>query len=224
MRGFEFSSNQKLVLWSLIGLSAIGLAVAYSKHNQATSGEVVLREPGSRVALSDSDGIPVSKARPSDVMFHVTGCVKNPEVYELPRGSRVRDAIEAAGGAAENADLEVLNLAALIKDGAKIHVPPAVEPSMGSTTRGDGKAATTQASASGSAKSGKLKNPGEGLVHINSATSDQLQRLPGVGPVIAGRIVEYRRRVGKFVRPEQLMDVRGIGPKTFEKMRPFVTL
>ena len=225
MRGFEFTANQKLALWILIGLSAIGLAVVYGKHGRGTDGEVVLREPGNQAVVYDSDRIPISKAGSSDVVFHVTGRVRNPDVYELPRGSRVRDAIEVAGGAAEGADLEALNLAARIEDGARLHVPPAVLGPAGiSTARGERKASAPRSDASRSPTGGKLNKPGEGLVHINSATSDELQRLPGVGPVIAKRIVEYRRRVGRFVKPEQLMDVKGIGPKTFEKMRPFVTL
>lgn len=230
MAGLEFSNNQKFALYALIGLSAIGLSISYARNSlSSNAGGVVLREPtqdaSTRIIASDSDAIPRSNPGKSSakVVFHVAGCVKAPAVYSLPAGSRVADAVTAAGGAKDDADLQALNLAAKIEDGSRIYVPSIQESKAGLSGQlvsGASSAAKKKSTPAG----GKLKKPGEGLVHINSADSDELQRLPGIGPVTAQKIIQYRARLGRFVKPEQLLDVKGIGPKTFEKMRPFVTL
>ena len=75
---------------------------------------------------------------------------------------------------------------------------------------------------SGEGKSEKLRTPGEGTVNINTADADELQRLPGVGPAMSGRILDYRKQIGRFASPEQLRDVKGIGEKTYAKMESFV--
>ena len=233
MGGFEFSNNQKLALYALIGLSAIGLSVSYARNSlRSTAGEVVLREPAqgtsTRMIASDSDSMPASNSRKGSakVIFQVAGCVKAPNVYSLPAGSRVADAVKAAGGAKDNADLQAINLAAKIEDGARIYVPSVQEAKTGllGPFVSAGASSSSPPEKASAPTGGKLKTPGEGLVHINSAKSEELQRLPGVGPATARKIIEYRARLGQFARPEQLIDVRGIGPKTFEKMRPFVAL
>jgi len=132
---------------------------------------------------------PVQATRvPLSIVVHVTGAVMSPGVYELPEGSRVVDAIQAAGGFAEGAADEHLNLAAKLSDGQRIRVPWLSE-----IKEGEGKA----------------------LININTATAAQLQSLPGIGPAIAQRIVEYREKSGPFSRVEDLMKVSGIGPKVF---------
>ncbi len=132
---------------------------------------------------------PVQAPRmPSNIVVHVTGAVMSPGVYELPDGSRVVDAIQAAGGFAEGAADEHLNLAAKLSDGQRIRVPWLSE-----IKEGEGKV----------------------LININTATAAQLQSLPGIGPAIAQRIVEYREKSGPFSRAEDLMKVSGIGPKVF---------
>ncbi|GAB4468456.1 MAG: hypothetical protein OHK0029_40820 [Armatimonadaceae bacterium] len=88
-------------------------------------------------------------------------------------------------------------------------------------TGGGSSGSSADGEGSGS-KSDKLRVPGEGFVNINTADADELQRLPGVGATIAGRILDYRQQIGKFADPSQLQDVKGIGPKTFAKMEPFV--
>lgn len=225
MLGIEFNQNQKLALIVIIGLSVIGLSYAHMRQSlHQPEADVVVREP------ADS-GAPGAEQNPyaGKVVFHVAGCVKAPGVYELPAGERVMKAVSAAGGPKENADLQAINLAAKIEDGSRIYVPSRGEAQAGGGPSGRvysppaAKAGEVERAGAGSA-SDKLRNPGEGTVHINSADENELQRLPGVGPATAGKILEYRGRIGKFSRPEQLMDVKGIGPKKFEKMRPFVAL
>lgn len=135
------------------------------------------------------------------LVVHVAGAVAAPGVYELPMGSRVRDAIAAAGGPAEGADLDSLNLAALLSDGEKVHVPKAGE-------------------AAGSDGAGAA----QGKLNLNSATARQLETLPGIGPVLAERIVAYRQMKGRFTSIRQLLEVEGIGAKKYEAIKGLVTV
>jgi len=144
---------------------------------------------------------------------HVAGAVVRPGVVELPPGSRVIDAVEAAGGARPEADLDRLNLAAPLADGQRVAVakvgepPPVLDPG----------AAATGASAGGSAGSG-------GPLDLNTATQQQLEELPGVGPVLARSIISERERRGGFRRVEDLRSVRGIGDQRFSDLKALVTV
>lgn len=231
MPNFEFSNNQKLAIFALIGLSLIGLSISFSNNMLAAKNEVVLREPGNgagaQMIASDSDPLPGSNSVSRKVMFHIVGCVKAPGVYSLPKGNRIVDAVRAAKGSTADADLQAINLAAKIEDGSKICIP-SIREAANSTSMGmaRGKPATSPASYPGSTASnaGKLTIPGQGTVNINTDDVNGLQRLPGVGPATAQKIIDYRTQIGRFTSADQLMDVKGIGPKKYEKMRPFLAL
>lgn len=136
---------------------------------------------------------------PSDIFVHVSGYVHNPGVYKLASDSRVTDAITAAGGALEEADIHRLNLAAFVIDGQKINVPRA----------------TTE-----STPQGGIEN---GLVNINTADQKTLETLTGIGPVRAASIIEYRETKGGFSSIEEIMNVSGIGEGIFESLREQIT-
>jgi competence protein ComEA len=229
--GLDFTKNQKLVLLAIAGIAAIGLSVSHIRNAVRHSGDVVIAEPDqtgtAKVIAGDSDPTNTASNANRKVVFQVAGCVKAPGVYSLPYGSRVYEAINAAGGAKDNADTQSLNLAARIEDASKILVPAAGQNSasaMGMTSSvGVAGAASTKSSGSKSG-GGKLSQPGEGVVHINSAGAEELQRLPGVGPSTAQKIIDFRNQSGGFRSTEQILDVKGIGPKKWEKMRPFVAL
>ncbi len=232
----ELNKNQRLVLIALAGVAVIGLTITHARNVVGRTSEVVIRDPGERggagVEADDSDAMPRPPS-PSDlgkVVTHVTGCVRAPGVYSLDEGKRVVDAIRVAGGAKPHADLEALNLAAKVTDGSRIYVPPkgaTVSPPNGVRISLAPTATASRAGPAGSAStssSAKLTALGDGAVSINAADSSELQRLPGVGPSTAEKIIEYRGQIGRFTSVEQLLDVRGIGPKKLEKMRPFVAL
>jgi competence protein ComEA len=141
---------------------------------------------------------PPATATPAPVRVDVTGEVASPGVYTLPPGSLVQDALAAAGGPTDDADLTRLNLAEPLIDGEQIIVP----------------AQGQQPSA---------MPPGSKL-DINTATAEQLEALPQIGPVMATRIVDYRAEHGPFRTIEGIMDVSGIGPKTFEAIRDLITV
>ena len=132
------------------------------------------------------------------IVVHVAGEVRRPGVVRLPVGSRVVDAIEAAGGATATAVLSGVNLAATVNDGTQILVPSVL----------------------GSTVSGAVA--GDGLVAVNNATAAELETLPGVGPVLAGRIVAHRDERGPFTEVEDLLDVSGIGEAILARLRPLV--
>jgi competence protein ComEA len=144
---------------------------------------------------------PGPTATPPPIRVYVTGAVANPQMYTLPPGSRWQDAIDAAGGAAQNADLQRINLAQFVHDGDKVEVPAA-----------NPNAATSNTS--------KTAVPAAGTnfpIHINTATLEELQLLPGVGPAMAQRIIDYRNANGPFKSMGDLDRVSGIGPSRIKE-------
>lgn len=162
------------------------------------------------------------------VTIHVTGRVKNPGVYAVPAGSRVIDAIEAAGGATDKADLTRLNLARIVHDEEFLPVlaagedpPDLLTPAVG----GPGTGAVTEPGGGGAAASGGGgAEVSADVLNLNTATEEQLQTLPGVGPVMAERIVEWRTQNDGFRTVDELREVSGIGPKIFAKLADRVTV
>ncbi|CAN5917687.1 hypothetical protein BH23ACT10_BH23ACT10_34740 [soil metagenome] len=171
-------------------------------------------QPTVLTAVTPSTGPPQASAAPRLVVVHVSGAVRSAGVYELTTGARVIDAIEAAGGVRKRAGTDGLNLARVLQDGEQIHVPaageqPAVVPADGSAT------GTTPNAPDGS-------NP-PGRVSLNTASQDQLETLPGVGPVLGERIIAHRERSGGFSAVEDLLQIEGIGDKTFAQLRDLVS-
>ena len=146
---------------------------------------------------------PVSEAPARSVLVvHVVGEVRRPGLYRLRDGARIADAVHRAGGALRDADLAAVNLAAPLVDGIQVFVPSRV-------------AAGVVPSAGGGAAGG--------LVSLSSATVDELDELPGVGPITAQKIIDYRTEHGPFASVDDLDAVPGIGPTRIEQLRELVT-
>jgi competence protein ComEA len=147
------------------------------------------------------------------LVVHVVGAVQRPGLYRLRDGSRVDDAIRRAGGTKRNAALELVNLAAPVADGQQVVVPSRAAAAGAAAPSGGAAAPSTSAAAV----------PG-GKVHLNSATLEQLDTLPGVGPVTAQKILDYRNAKGAFSSVDELDAVPGIGPARLEQLKPLVDL
>jgi competence protein ComEA len=145
---------------------------------------------------------------PSGLIVYVSGAVVAPDVYQLPDGARVKDAVLAAGGLRADAASESVNLAAALSDAQHVHIPRIGE-------------AAPVAAPSAVALSGQPA-PG-GLINLNQASAVELEDLPGIGQAIAARIVAYREQQGPFQSVEDLQNVTGIGAKLFAKISPLVT-
>lgn len=157
------------------------------------------------------------------VMVHVVGRVKEPGVVQLPVGSRVIDAVQAAGGVTDEADPASLNLARPVVDGEQVWVgAPGEEPPPGGATG----LAPPGGAVPGSDGGGAGPGAGQavGPLDLNQADQAQLEELPGVGPVTASRILAWRESHGRFTAVEELMEVSGIGERTFEQLRDHVTV
>lgn len=177
------------------------------------------------------------------VRVHVAGAVNNPGVYTLPAQGRAVDAIAAASGAAADADLDRVNLAGALSDGVQIYVPhrgetaaPAqIQPNGGTANAGQGNSANGAAQ-NGASQGGAQPQPARTLtasgsaqkgstpVNINTATAEELQTLPRIGPAMAQRIIAWREAHGGFRSVDELDAVPGIGPSMLENLRPLVTV
>ena len=148
---------------------------------------------------------------PEPILVHVSGAVIEPGVYSLPPSSRVGDAIETAGGLLPDAYPQTLNLAAFITDGARVYVPFQPTP-------------TSPGGIGVTAPSRSIQIDIEGPININTASQEELETLPGIGPVTAEKIIEYRTTIGPFSTIEEIQEVSGIGPKTFEDIKDLITV
>ena len=202
---------------------------------QQSPGAQSTAQPGANPSESAQGGA----SGEATVRVHVAGAVNNPGVYTLPAQGRAVDAIAAASGAAADADLDRVNLAGALSDGVQIYVPhrgetaaPAqIQPNGGTANAGQGNAANGAAqnnaaqpqpartlTASGSAQKGSTP------VNINTATAEELQSLPRIGPAMAQRIIAWREAHGGFRSVDELDAVPGIGPSMLENLRPLVTV
>jgi competence protein ComEA len=213
-------------------LAAAGLGLNGYRTNPAQPGQ-----PGRPLAapLDPDDKDPLAPRlfdQSNPIRIHVAGAVKKPGVYSLPSWARVVDAMKKAGGPTAAADLDAINLADLVRDGEQLRIPargrrehvrlhqPAPEPPVvppGVGGRGTGR--YPFAARAAALRTADVAPASAGSVNLNSATREQLDSLPGVGPSTADSIVAYREQNGPYLRPEDLMNVRGIGPKKFDRLR-----
>ncbi len=176
-------------LWQLILLAILLTLLA--------SGLVFLVSTQPHGAPVELEPLPTA----SPLTISVAGAVQKPGVYSLSPGSRVLNAVEAAGGATSHASLESINLASLLRDGQQVYIPAQNEP------------VTPLA---------PIER--QGLIDLNQASIEELMTLPGIGETRAQDIITYRQQKGGFSSIDELMNVNGIGQATFEKLKPLVTI
>jgi len=219
----EWTPAKIRALVILLGVLIASLGIAFYRRGRAVEADLSISPPAPAAPLAKKQTPTAQIPAPSvpeqsqPIVVHVAGDVAKPGVYRLPPDARVEDAVKAAGGANESADVNSLNLAAPVQDGSRVYVPVKGEtlPATSAQNSGSRHRHSSQHAA-------KFTHPGKESINVNTASADQLQRLPGVGPAMAARIVQYRKETGAFTDPEQLMEVSGIGPKKFARMKPFV--
>lgn len=199
----SFDIDRRTVILLIAVLVAAVAGTAFFTHRgaipQPESAPLVSPAPSPSAA-----GPSPSASQQAEVVVEVVGKVRNPHVVSLPKGSRVLDAVRAAGGVKPGVDTTDQNLARVLVDGEQIRIGlqavPAAQPAAGGTPAAGGQ------------------------IDINLATAEQLEQIPGVGPVLAQRIISYREQNGGFSTVEQLTEVSGIGEATFAQMQSMVTV
>lgn len=200
MPSISISRSSALALASLLLAALVVLGPRLAKTGTAAAPSV---------AAAPVEQVSAAPSRRA-LVVHVVGAVRRPGLYRLPESARVADAVERAGGATRRADLAALNLAAPLVDGIQVLVPPRASATAGApetaTGSGAGASATTGAKLS-----------------LSSATAEELDELPGVGPVTAQKIIDYRTEHGPFASVDDLDAVPGIGPARLAELRDLVT-
>jgi competence protein ComEA len=198
-------------------VSPLGAVTAESGGAPAPEPETApAPEPETAPAPEDRPGESAGDSG-GNIIVHVAGAVMRAGIVELPQGSRLHEAIAAAGGSAPDSDPDQLNLAAVLEDGQKVLVPR-----QGETVPAGSAPAVDSGAPGGPADSGDRTAPAAGRVNLNTAGVDELATLPRVGPVLAQRIVEWRVEHGRFQRVEELDAVDGVGPKLLAALLPLV--
>ena len=236
-----------LLVVAVIAAGGFGVRVAWARA--ASTPEVVApAQPGSAVvgrtlgatgfassSTASGGGGPPVAAQPvatSILTVHVVGQVKKPGVITLPAGARVADAVAKAGGAQSGADLAAVNLARPLVDGEQVRIPKPGEPSLPAPAGAGGSdvgSGVGRGSANGGVGGGVASGGAAGAdagskVDLNRATAAELEELPGVGPVLAQRILDWRTQHGRFTSVDELGEVSGIGEKIFSELQPKVTV
>jgi competence protein ComEA len=194
-------------------------ASAGASPGPSPSARVDSSSVAARVPPALASGWPTaSAASPSPIVVDVVGKVASPGVVQLPAGARIHDAIEAAGGALPGTDLTALDLARRLLDGQEVFV--GIPPPSGAATDAGGAVVGGNVAPVGTGDG----SPPSGVIDINTATSQQLQALPGVGPVLAQHILDWRNQHGAFTSVAQLQQVAGIGPAKYAALMAHVSV
>ncbi len=183
---------------SIVGIIIFAVIYAILKRPEPSSPPLV-------ITLQPRPTAEPATPTPATINVYVSGAVKQPDVYTLPLNSNVKDAITAAGGATAEADLDRINLASRLSDQMQVYVPHKGEAAPPPPNGSAPKAATEK-------------------ININTASVEELDKLPGVGPSIAKAIVDHRTKNGLFKQIEDINDVKGIGDALFEKIKDQITV
>ncbi len=211
----ERNPKQKIIIMC-IGIILLGAIMyyAYAKEENHKLTEVISYEEQTNTQENqmkeDTTNQETATEEPSQITIYITGAVKQPGVYTLPEGSRIKDAIEQAQGLQENADIEGINLAYIMEDSMQITIPRkqenAVEPQTHITTEPSTNTKST-------------KETTTQKININTATEEQLQTLSGIGSTTAKKIIQYRKANGNFKTIEDIKNVNGIGDSKYSKIK-----
>ena len=211
----NLTKKQKIIVIAIAGIVVIGIMYFIYNKNQVKEDINIENE-----ILVNSVITNENNTNDDIVIIHITGSVKNPGIVKLKEGSRIEDAIESAGGLTENADITKVNLAYIVEDGTKIKIPSASEEDIGDEDIIDSKSGDNIIIEENAVPS----NNSPQTINVNKATEKEFETLPGIGPSLASKIIEYRNQNGKFESIEDIKNVNGIGDNKYEKIKDLITV
>ena len=211
----NLTKKQKIVVIAIAGIVVIGIMYFIYNKNQVKEDINIENEILVNNVITNENN-----TNDDIVIIHITGSVKNPGIVKLKEGSRREDAIESAGGLTENADITKVNLAYVVEDGTKIKIPSASEEDIGDEDIIDSKSGDNIIIEENAVPS----NNSTQTININKATEKEFETLPGIGPSLASKIIEYRNQNGKFESIEDIKNVNGIGDNKYEKIKDLITV
>ena len=205
----EFLKQRKIIIIiAILVIILIGWKYYDSKNYEEVNSQEILNSNTKKENINSNEE--------EDMMaVHITGEVKKSGVVKIKEGSRIEDIIEAAGGLTENADITNVNLAFVVEDGMKIRIPSVNEEKTDEDY-------ITEDSGKGVILSDENTNTSTLVININTASESELEQLPGIGPSISSRIIEYRNKNGKFKSIEDIKNVTGVGDSKFEKIKDLI--
>ena len=217
----NLTKKQKIIFAIIIILmTCVIIYYIYSTLNNVDYNHEIEISNNNLEITSDLESISIEEnvTETQEILVHISGCVKENKVVSLPDGSRVNDAIEAAGGLTKDADLTNVNLAYILEDGEKIYIPKKGEEisSINNSSISSTFSSTSSSNATSSTKNSKI--------NINKATQAELEIIPGIGPSTALKIINYRNENGKFKSIEDVKNISGIGDSKYEKMKDYITI
>lgn len=220
----RFNKKQKIIIGIFIVVVAI-VAIYYSykqENNFLEETENLEIENQAKEGAEESE----ETTEKEKIIVHISGAVQNEGIVELESGSRVADAIEKAGGLKENAYMDEINLAYQLEDGEKIHIPTIEEQKEkeNQESKVENESATGSDGTTSRSSNSSINNGSQTKININTATEEELDTLPGIGPSTATKILDYRKEKGKFKTIEEIKEVSGIGESKYEKIKDRITV
>lgn len=220
----RFNKKQKIIIGIFIVIVAI-VAIYYSykqENNFLEQTENLEIENQAKEGAEESE----ETTEKEKIIVHISGAVQNEGIVELESGSRVADAIEKAGGLKENAYMDEINLAYQLEDGEKIHIPTVEEQKEkeNQESKVENESATGSDGTTSRSSNSSINNGSQTKININTATEEELDTLPGIGPSTATKILDYRKEKGKFKTIEEIKEVSGIGESKYEKIKDRITV
>ena len=211
----DLTQNQKRI-FIIIGIIAIAF-IGYYVYGSDKS-EYDIKEDEEILVTNENEE---KESKEEKIVVYIIGEVKNAGIVELKEGSRIADAINLAGGLTENADVSRINLAYVLEDGMKITIP-SINESQDEKITEDDYISTGSGAGVDIGRNENVKS--EEKVNINKATQTQLETLPGIGPSIALKIIEYRNENGEFKTIEELKNVNGVGEEKFKNIKNLICI
>lgn len=214
---FEIQNKKKLIIGVIIVVVILSISAIFIIKNKEDTEEIIDFIQDNNIDNNDSykeNDNKDNEIEENVIIVHISGEVKQEGVIKIEKGARIIDAITAAGGTSEEADLSKVNLAYILEDAQKIYIPNINEKEEEVVGEGSSREIVISGSGGGSSqKEGKI------YINLNTANLTELQKIPGVGEATATKIIEYRKANGKFNSIEEIKNIEGIGENKFNKLK-----